>query len=382
MDLGLSGKACAVTGAGRGIGRAVAVRLAAEGGAVLLVARTSKALAEAAAECEAAGGQAATMALDVTRKDAGERIVDSATERFGQLDVLVNNAGAARWRRIDEVPDADWQAAWDLNVMAPLRAMRAAAPGMRERGWGRIVNVASTAGKRPSALMPEYSVAKVAELSLSRLFADLYDVPGKQRKERMNYLLEFSRLTNFQQRHAEHLSGGMKKKLALACTLIHQPEVILLDEPTTGVDPVSRRELWRILFDLLRTGVTIVVTTPYMDEAELCNRVGFITGGRLLVTGTPAELARLPQQSVIELKARPRKLMQAAAQDIDGVGSIQIFGDRLHLLTGTPDTVSAVLEERLHAQGAEILTLRTIQPSMEDVFMHLTRRDEQNGQDE
>src|SRR5207247_3332465 len=139
---------------------------------------TSKALAEAAAECEAAGGQAATLALDVTRKDAGERIVDSATERFGQLDVLVNNAGTARWRRIDEVPDADWQAAWDLNVMAPLRAMRAAVPGMRERGWGRIVNVASTAGKRPSALMPEYSVAKAAELSLSRLFADLYASDG------------------------------------------------------------------------------------------------------------------------------------------------------------------------------------------------------------
>ena len=243
----------------------------------------------------------------------------------------------------------------------------------------QIEQVRRRLGYMPQAfsLYPDLSVRENLEF-----FADLYDVPGKQRKERMNYLLEFSRLTNFQQRHAEHLSGGMKKKLALACTLIHQPEVILLDEPTTGVDPVSRRELWRILFDLLRTGVTIVVTTPYMDEAELCNRVGFITGGRLLVTGTPAELARLPQQSVIELKARPRKLMQAAAQDIDGVASLQIFGDRLHLLTGTPDTVSAVLEERLHAQGAEILTLRTIQPSMEDVFMHLTRRDEQNGQDE
>jgi 3-oxoacyl-[acyl-carrier protein] reductase len=99
-------------------------------------------------------------------------------ERFGSLDVLVNNAGTARWRSVDEVPDEDWRAAWEVNVMAPLRAMRAAIPGMRERGWGRVVNVASTAGKRPSALMPEYSVAKAAELSLSRLFADLYARDG------------------------------------------------------------------------------------------------------------------------------------------------------------------------------------------------------------
>ena len=102
----------------------------------------------------------------------------AATERFGKLDVLVNNAGTARWRNLEDVPEADWYDAWELNVMAPLRAMRAAVPGMAERGWGRIVNVSSTAGKRPSAQMPEYSVAKAAELSLSRLFADRYAADG------------------------------------------------------------------------------------------------------------------------------------------------------------------------------------------------------------
>ena len=176
MDLGLSGKACAVTGASRGIGREVARLLCAEGAGVLLIARSEDALAEAARGCE--GGTAEALVLDVTDPDAGERIVGAATERFGQLDVLVNNAGTARWRDLDEVPDADWHAAWELNVMAPLRAMRAAIPGMRERGWGRVVNVASTAGKRPSALMPEYSVAKAAELSLSRLFADRHAGDG------------------------------------------------------------------------------------------------------------------------------------------------------------------------------------------------------------
>jgi 3-oxoacyl-[acyl-carrier protein] reductase len=178
MDLGLADRACAVTGASRGIGREVARLLCAEGASVLLVARGADALAEAVEECRDAGGRAEALGLDVTEPDAGDRIVDACEERFGPIEVLVNNAGTARWRPLDEVPDSDWQDAWELNVIAPLRAMRAAAPRMSERGFGRIVNVASTAGKRPSAMMPEYSVAKAAELSLSRLFADRYAKDG------------------------------------------------------------------------------------------------------------------------------------------------------------------------------------------------------------
>jgi 3-oxoacyl-[acyl-carrier protein] reductase len=182
VDLGLKGRACAVTGASRGIGRETARLLCAEGAEVLLVARSADSLAEAAEECGSAGaavqGRAAPLALDVTAPDAGERIVAEAADRFGQLDVLVNNAGTARRRDLEDVPDDDWQAAWDLNVMAPLRAMRAAMPGMVERGWGRIVNVSSSAGKRPSVETSEYSVAKAAELSLSRVFADRYASQG------------------------------------------------------------------------------------------------------------------------------------------------------------------------------------------------------------
>jgi 3-oxoacyl-[acyl-carrier protein] reductase len=174
MDLGLADKSCAVTGASSGIGSEVARRLAAEGARVLLIGRSEDRLREPAAECERAGGATATLPLDVTARDAGERIVAAATEAFGQLDVLVNNAGTARWHALDEVPEEDWYAAWEVNVMAPLRAMRAAIPPMAERGWGRVVNVSSTSGKRPSAMMPEYSVAKAAELCLSRLFADAY----------------------------------------------------------------------------------------------------------------------------------------------------------------------------------------------------------------
>jgi 3-oxoacyl-[acyl-carrier protein] reductase len=178
MDLGLSGRACAVTGASSGIGRETARKLCAEGAGVLLIGRNEERLAQAVQECEDAGGEAAQLALDVTAEDAGGRILAAATERFDKVDVLVNNAGTARRRDLDDLADEDWYAALELNVMAPMRLMRALAPGMAERGWGRIVNVSSSSGKRPSAATPEYSVAKAAELSLSRLYADHYAKQG------------------------------------------------------------------------------------------------------------------------------------------------------------------------------------------------------------
>lgn len=178
MDMGLAGRSCVVTGASRGIGLAVAERLSGEGARVLLVARSTGPLGEAVERCSAAGGEAAALALDVTEADAGERMVAAATERFGSLDVLVNNAGAAARRALEDVTDDEWNAAWELNVMAPLRAMRAAIPAMAERGWGRVVNVSSSAGKRPTLGTPEYSVAKAAELSLSRLFSEAYAKRG------------------------------------------------------------------------------------------------------------------------------------------------------------------------------------------------------------
>ena len=182
VDLGIAGKSCIVTGASRGIGRETARLLCAEGAFVLLVARSEHDLRLATEECGRAGtlrgGRAAPFVSDVTEPDAAARITAEAVERFGGVDVLVNNAGAARWRELEDVPDEDWQAAWDLNVMACHRLMGAVVPGMRERRWGRVVNVSSSAGKRPSRYMPEYSVAKAALLSLSRLYADRYAEDG------------------------------------------------------------------------------------------------------------------------------------------------------------------------------------------------------------
>ena len=163
MDLGLNGRGCVVTGGTKGIGAAVAGGLRAEGASVLVVARD-------------AGADG--LSLDVTAPDAGERVLAEAEARLGALDVLVNNAGTSFARPLDELSDADWHTQWELHVMASMRLMRAAAPRMAERGWGRIVNVASSAGKRPSLTNAAYSVTKAAQLSLSRVFADTYAAQG------------------------------------------------------------------------------------------------------------------------------------------------------------------------------------------------------------
>jgi 3-oxoacyl-[acyl-carrier protein] reductase len=178
MDLGLRDRACILTGATGGIGRATALSLAREDAAVLLLGRRADVLAEVARACQAAGGRAEALVLDVTAPDAGERAVQTCLERFGRIDALVNGAGTSAVRSVEELTDQEWQAQWELHVMGPMRLMRAAAPVMAERGWGRIVNVCSSSGKRPSGTNMAYSVTKSAELSLSRSFADLFAARG------------------------------------------------------------------------------------------------------------------------------------------------------------------------------------------------------------
>ena len=173
MDLGLEDKVCVVTGASRGIGYATAQRLCDEGARVLFVARGAEQVAEAADAC-----RGEWLAIDVTADDAPQRIVATCAEQMGGIDVLVNNAGTSEARSLDDLTDEDWNRQWALHVLAPMKLMRAAAPRMAERGGGRIVNVASSAGKRPSLTNAAYSVTKAAQLSLSRVFADAYASRG------------------------------------------------------------------------------------------------------------------------------------------------------------------------------------------------------------
>lgn len=202
-------------------------------------------------------------------------------------------------------------------------------------------------------------------------FADINGVHGKHRNERIQEMLAFTRLKDFTDRRAANLSGGMKKKLALACALLHEPQVLLLDEPSTGVDPVSRRELWVILSRVVQEGVTVVVSTPYMDEAERCHQVGILYNGKLLTTGSPNDLQNGLPFEIVEVKAKPRKVMRQVVGDAPYVLQWRTIGDRLRLSVKDPFAATTLLEKTLTSEGAEIKVLRHAKRSMEDVFIHL-----------
>ncbi len=200
-------------------------------------------------------------------------------------------------------------------------------------------------------------------------YADLFEVPRRLREERGTRLLAFSGLEQFRSRLAEHLSGGMKQKLALACTLIHEPALLLLDEPTAGVDPVSRREFWRILYDLNRRGVSILVSTTYMDEAERCTTVGLMYRGEVIATAPPREIKAQMRAEVVELVARPKAAARRALQSAPEVLSQSVVGDRFHVIV--PDAAAAIpaLTSRLAAQRATLVEARRVPPSLEDAFV-------------
>jgi ABC-2 type transport system ATP-binding protein len=204
-------------------------------------------------------------------------------------------------------------------------------------------------------------------------FADIYGVPRADQAALLDRLLAFSRLSKFQNRRADALSGGMKQKLALACALIHKPDVLMLDEPTTGVDPVSRREFWDIVRDAVNQGgMTVLVSTPYMDEADRCHTVGFMRAGALMATGSPRELQALVSGVVLEVQATPYHEAQVRLRCIPGVREVQVFGDRLHIVADTA-LPEEVLRRQLDGSGVTLGSVRQVQPTMEDVFMYLQR---------
>lgn len=206
-----------------------------------------------------------------------------------------------------------------------------------------------------------------------RFFAELYGVGAEERVERTERLLTFAGLTPFKTRRAEHLSGGMKKKLALACTLIHEPPILLLDEPTTGVDPVSRREFWDILTELYTGGTTIVVSTPYMDEADRCNRIGLMYQGRLIRCAPPEEIRAEVGEEFIEVQADDWRTARTMAGDLPGVQQVLTYGESLHLLVDDADKRLPEIRAGLEERGIRYRSLRRRRPRMEEAFLSLIR---------
>ncbi len=208
-------------------------------------------------------------------------------------------------------------------------------------------------------------------------YADVYGVPRKVRPERIERLLSFSNLTPFKKRLAGNLSGGMKQKLGLACALIHTPRVLFLDEPSGGVDPVSRRDLWRILYQLLREKVTIFVSTAYLDEAERANRVGLMHAGRLVAVGTPDEVKKMMRGAIIEVRSSQPRDAAVALREQLADATVGLFGDRVHVVTETPEESAGRVQQILAGKGISAQSIRRIEPGLEDVMVSVlsgTRR--------
>ncbi|HWF85034.1 MAG TPA: ABC transporter ATP-binding protein [Vicinamibacterales bacterium] len=209
------------------------------------------------------------------------------------------------------------------------------------------------------------------DLSVDENIAFFAEIHGlRDYRDRRDRLLEMTQLAPFRARLADRLSGGMKQKLALACTLIHEPALILLDEPTTGVDPVSRREFWKLLSEFLSQGITIVMSTPYLDEAERCTRVALLHGGRLLALDRPDALRATLPGTLFEVIVADHRRAAAALAQLPGVSDVQFFGERVHVRVATGDpTAAASLRSRLEASGLTVDGIRPIRTSLEDVFI-------------
>ncbi len=193
-------------------------------------------------------------------------------------------------------------------------------------------------------------------------------------------LLDMTQLTPFRKRRADRLSGGMKQKLALACTLIHRPRLLLLDEPTTGVDPVSRREFWKLLSEFLAAGLTIVMSTPYLDEAERCGRVALLHEGAVMALDEPSALQAALPGVLLEVSAEGTRPPIEALSRLPGVDDVQLFGDRAHVRLSSEDGDAVRrVATGLEAAGITAATVRAVPPSLEDVFIHLVTRAGQSG---
>lgn len=296
--------------------------------------------------------EASAIVLDDARLDfEGERALDgmSFTVARGEMFGLVGPDGAGKTTAIRAL----------LGIL-PLQSGRARVMGLDPvADASRVKEISGYLAQR-FTLYGDLTVKENLEF-----FGELHRVRDLQAK--IDELLAFTRLAEFRSRRADQLSGGMQKKLALASTLVHTPEILFLDEPTTGVDPVSRREFWGLLSEKVLGGLAVLVTTPYLDEAERCARVALVRAGRTLALDTPEGLRASFGGSVLEVVCRPVRVARHVLEESPRVRSVRRFGDRLHVTPARSGDDLADLLARM--PGVEVAGVRLVEPSLEDVFI-------------
>jgi ABC-2 type transport system ATP-binding protein len=300
-------------------------------------------------------GSAAIMAEGLTKSFPGVRAVDglSFEVRAGEIFGLVGPDGAGKTTTLRML----------AGIMTP--------DGGNASVAGCDVVRDPERAKHDISYMPQrfglYEDLTVDENI--RFYADLFGVRRAERKERSAQLLQAAGMSEFRSRLAGKLSGGMKQKLCLVCALIHRPKVILLDEPTTGVDPVSRRDFWRILYELISEGVAILTSTAYLDEAERCHRVALMHQGKLLFCDTPANLKSRMKKDVLAVSATEPRNVRDALEKTDGVSSLVLTGDGVHAVVDDAEKRIPELETRLKNAGALFESIQKVAPTIEDLFV-------------
>ncbi len=245
-----------------------------------------------------------------------------------------------------------------------------------------VVQDAAAVKERIGYMSQRFSLCETLTVLENLLYAsEIWHLRPQQRRERIAQLLRFSRLAPFQNRLTRNLSGGMKQKLALSVALVHHPRILLLDEPTIGVDPLSRRDFWLILYELLREGSTIFLSTPYMDEAERCSRVAFLLDGRLIAVGSPAELRKSLPVVVLDLHCADARLARTRLSQLSRFAHLAPFGEHLHVTIPREGVDPKEWVEAAQAAGVGVRSWRVSEPSLEDVFLFLAanRAREQAG---
>ncbi len=299
--------------------------------------------------------QSAIVAEKLTKSFPGVRAVDSLSfeVRAGEIFGMVGPDGAGKTTTLRMLagilpPDGGTASIGGVNVVTdPERAKHALSYMPQRFGLYEELSVDENIG----------------------FYADLFGVKRAEREKRSTELLRAAGMSEFRKRYAGKLSGGMKQKLGLVCALIHRPKVVLLDEPTTGVDPVSRRDFWKILYELLAEGVAILTSTAYMDEAERCHRVALLHQGKMLFCDTPANLKGRLQKGILVIASRDPRTVRVVLDGAPGIASMVVHGDDLRLVVDDPGRRIPEIEARMRNAQAPFDSIQHVAPTIEDLFV-------------
>ncbi len=294
----------------------------------------------------------------------------SLTKRFGNITAVDNLNIKVKKNTIYGLVGPD--GAGKTTTMRMLTTLLAPDGGIAQIGGLDIVKNSDEIKKHIGYMPQKFSLyGDLTVMENLEFYSEIYQIPKNVSKKKIEQLLEFSNLSKHSYKLSDQLSGGMKQKLALSCNLIHTPKYLFLDEPTIGVDPVARRELWKILFDLRELGVTIFVSTPYMDEAERCDEIGLMDRGRIIINDKPENIINGFEKYIFCVYSDNNHLVKDKALNIEGVEDAYLLGEELHLVTKTKE-IDKQLKDNFTRSNIDV-KISLIQPNLEDVFVNIVK---------